>query len=204
MGLTALVKDKAIKQCSGTRGYWSPETIKKEPYKFEPDWWSLGVTMYVLTSDKLPFKGKDDAEKDEATKAGVIEFNHDEPADVQKVISSLCTIDITKRLGCNGGVSELKKDPYFSTFDWAALEEGDSAPPIVPNPNDINAPSKKDIEGFKPSKEVTWDPADQERFAGWDFFDKDLWCSYEAAFRIDNRKEIAGGGGGGGGCCVIA
>jgi hypothetical protein len=58
MGLTALVKDKKIKQCSGTRGYWSPETIAKTEYQYEPDWWSLGVTMYVLTSDKLPFKGK--------------------------------------------------------------------------------------------------------------------------------------------------
>ena len=30
MGLTADISKGPIKQCSGTRGYWSPETIKKE------------------------------------------------------------------------------------------------------------------------------------------------------------------------------
>ena len=73
---------------------------------------------------------------------------------------------------------------------------------IKPNPNDINAPSKNDIAGFKPSKEVTWDPEDQSRFDTWDFFDKNLWCSVEAPFRIKNKKEITAGGGGG--CCTIA
>ena len=48
MGLTANITKGPIKQCSGTRGYWSPETVKKEPYQYEPDWWSLGVTIYVL------------------------------------------------------------------------------------------------------------------------------------------------------------
>jgi len=204
MGLTALVKDKAIKQCSGTRGYWSPETIKKESYQFQPDWWSLGVTIYVLTSDKMAFKGKTDEEKDAATLAGEIEFSHGESDATQKIVSALCTIDQTKRLGCNGGLSELKGHEFFAGFDWVALEDETMVAEIQPNPNDINAPSKKDIEGFKPSKDVTWDAADQDRFAAWDTFDKKLWLGTEACFRIEKKKEIAGGGGGGGGCCVIA
>lgn len=57
MGLTANITGGTIKQCSGTRGYWSPETIQKQPYQCEPDWWSLGVTMFVLHSDKMPFHG---------------------------------------------------------------------------------------------------------------------------------------------------
>ena len=55
MGLTANISKGAIKQCSGTRGYWSPETIKKEAYTTEPDWWSLGVTMFALLSMHSPF-----------------------------------------------------------------------------------------------------------------------------------------------------
>merc|ERR1719174_2299941 len=74
MGLTAKVEGRKIKQCSGTRGYWSPETIKKQEYQYEPDWWSLGVTIYVLTSDKLPFKGNDE-EKDAMTLKGEIEYS---------------------------------------------------------------------------------------------------------------------------------
>jgi hypothetical protein len=53
----------------------------------------------VLYSDKLPFKGSTDEEKDAATTAGTMEFSHDEPPDLQKVISALCTIDMSARLG---------------------------------------------------------------------------------------------------------
>ena len=86
----------------------------------------------------------------------------------------------------------------------AALMEGELDAEIKPNPNDINAPSKKDIEGFKASKAVTWDPDDQAKFASWDFFEKDLFYG-ECTFRINNKREIKGGAAaGGGGCCTIA
>jgi len=207
MGLTALVKDKKIHNKSGTRGYWSPETIKAKKefeYQFEPDWWSLGVTVFVLVNDKHPFKGKTDEEKDEATLSGVIEYDHGESADLQKFISDLCTIDMGTRLGSKEGVSEIKAHPYMKDFAWAQLIEGQMDAELKPNPNDINAPSKKDIEGFKPSKEVTWDPEDQDRFKEWDTFDKTIWLGYEALFRIKLKNEVGGAAGGGGGCCTIA
>jgi len=203
MGLTHRIKEGGISQKSGTRGYWSPETVLKQKYTTEPDWWSLGVTMYVLQSDKMPFKGKTDEEKDEATANATYEFSHGEPADLQEVVSALLTIDTSKRLGCNGGVAELKKHKYFAGFDWAALEAGEMEAIYKPNPNDINAPSKKDIEAFKAPKDVSWEAEDEEKFKKWSYMNKELWFE-EAEFRIGSKKEIGGGGGGGGGCCVIA
>lgn len=203
MGLTADVSKGKIKQCSGTRGFWSPETIEKREYKFEPDWWSLGVTMYCLYSDKLPFKGKTDEEKDTATVAAVIEYTHDEPPDLQEVVSAFCTKDQKKRLGCDGGLKQVKEHPYFAGFDWMKLENGDMEAEVKPNVNDINAPSKNDISDFKKPKDVEWGPDDQKAFEQWTFFDKDLWYK-EAVGRMKNRKEISGGGGGGGGCCTIS
>jgi serine/threonine protein kinase len=206
MGLTANVSKGPIKQCSGTRGFWSPETIEKKPYTFEPDWWSLGVTMYCLFSDKLPFKGKGDEEKDAATVAAVIEYTHGEPDDLQAIISALCTKDQTKRLGTNGGLEEVKKHPYFSGFDWVQLINGDMEALVKPNVNDINAPSKSEIAAFTKPKDVDWTAEDQQAFKDWPYFDKDLWFK-EAIGRAKNWKEIptvAGEGGGGGGCCTIA
>ena len=202
MGLTANVTGGPIKQCSGTRGYWSPETIKKEAYTFEPDWWSLGVTMFVLFSDKMPFHGKTDEERDAASVEGAIEFKHGEPDDLQACIKGLCTIDITKRLGANGGLDEIKKDPFFATLNWESLENGTMAAPVQPNVNDINAPDKNEIASFVAPKDVTWDDKDQEQFSTWDHMNKELWYD-EAMFRIKKFKEL-GGGGGGGGCCTIA
>jgi len=205
MGLTANVSKGAIKQCSGTRGFWSPETIGKEAYTFEPDWWSLGVTIYCLYSDKLPFKGKTDEEKDAATVAAVIEYTHGEPDDIQGIVNSLCTKDMTKRLGANGGLEEVKKHPYFAGFNWTQLVNGDMEPDVKPNVNDINAPSKSEIDKFIKPKDVEWTAEDQKAFDSWSYFDKELWYK-EAVGRMKNRKEISreGGGGGGGGCCTIA
>jgi len=207
MGLTADVSGGPIKQCSGTRGYWSPETINKEKYTFEPDWWSLGVTMYVLFSDKLPFKGKSDEEKDASTVAGEIEYSHGEPDDLQKVISALCNKDMKARLGCSDGkglvgVADLKAHDYFKGFDWGRLELGTLPAPVEVNANDINAPGKNEIAKFVPPKGVSWTDEDQAAFASWDYMDKELWYD-EAMFRIRKYNEI-GGGGGGGGCCTIA
>jgi len=205
MGLTADISKGSIKQCSGTRGYWSPETVKKEKYTIEPDWWSLGVTMYCLQSDRLPFKGKSDEEKDAATVAGVIEYTHDEPEDLQQIINALCKVDMKERLGCNGGLEQFKAHPYFASFEWDKLIGGYMEAPIKPNVNDINAPSKADIGKFDRVKDVEWTDDDEKQFDTWQYMDKELWHD-EAIFRMKNRKEIPieGGGGGGGGCCTIA
>ena len=33
---------------SGTRGYWSPETVRRQPQGAASDWWSLGVTLFPI------------------------------------------------------------------------------------------------------------------------------------------------------------
>merc|ERR1712216_72989 len=198
MGLTADISKGPIKQCSGTRGYWSPETIKKEKYTTEPDWWSLGVTIFVLFSHKLPFYGSDE-EKDAMSAAGVIDFKHGEPSDLQQIISSLCCVDIALR--CKS-VGALKSHPYFGDFGWTALEQGKSEAPFQPNVNDINAPSAAEIDAFKVPKDVSWDDTDKEMFNNWEFFNSEVWEAEEAPYRIKKFREL-GDGGGGGGCCTI-
>ena len=39
----------------GTLGYIAPEVLKKEPYSFSCDLWSLGCVSYALISGSLPF-----------------------------------------------------------------------------------------------------------------------------------------------------
>ena len=194
MGLTADITSGPIKQRAGTCGYWSPETINKEPYTTEPDWWSLGVTVFVLFSDKMPFHGKTDDERNEATLAGAIDFKHGEPAPLQALVAALCERDTTKRLGCTSGLRDLEEHAYFAGFEWEKLEYGQIDAPIKPNVNDINAPSAKDIAAFVPPKDVAWESDDQARFAGWDYMDVELFGD-EAIARIRKRKELAKLGG---------
>jgi G protein-coupled receptor kinase len=203
MGLVADISKGAIKQCSGTRGYWSPETIKKEEYTVHPDWWSLGVTAFVLFSDRLPFHGEPE-EQDAATCKGHIEFKHNEPPELQSLITALCTVDPKARLGANG-LDEIKKHEYFNGFDWAALEAGTNKVGLVPDPNEINAPTRDEVAGFKAPDGVTWNDDDQKNFASWDYAGEVGWHN-EAVKLLEKNKELEGGvaTGGGGGCCTIA
>ena len=62
--------------------------------------------------------------------------------------------------------------------------------PVQPNVNDINAPSKNDIEAFVPPKDTTWAADDQARLADWEYMDPEVWQD-EAVSRIKKRKELA-------------
>lgn len=46
----------------GTLGYVAPEVLKKEPYNFSCDLWSLGCIIYALISGSLPFDHEDNKE----------------------------------------------------------------------------------------------------------------------------------------------
>ncbi len=43
----------------GTLAFCSPELILSQPYRDKADIWSLGVCLYVLFCNELPFKGSD-------------------------------------------------------------------------------------------------------------------------------------------------
>ena len=46
----------------GTLGYVAPEVLKKEPYSFSCDLWSLGCIAYTLLSGQLPFENESSKE----------------------------------------------------------------------------------------------------------------------------------------------
>jgi len=46
----------------GTLGYVAPEVLKKQPYTFNCDVWSLGCISYALLSGSLPFDHNDQKE----------------------------------------------------------------------------------------------------------------------------------------------
>ena len=43
----------------GTLGYVAPEVLKKQPYTFSCDVWSIGCILYALLSGSLPFDHND-------------------------------------------------------------------------------------------------------------------------------------------------
>ena len=55
-GLTKIIgPEEKSNESWGTLGYIAPEVIRKEPYSFSCDVWSLGCIIYALLSGSLPF-----------------------------------------------------------------------------------------------------------------------------------------------------
>ena len=59
----------------GTLGYVAPEVLKKQPYTFSCDVWSLGCIIYALLSGSLPFDHEDQKETIRMTKEEQLVFD---------------------------------------------------------------------------------------------------------------------------------
>eukprot|EP00842_Homolaphlyctis_polyrhiza_P006316 jgi/Hompol1/6686/HPOL_005052-RA len=120
----------------GTPDYISPEILRAlegaANYGQSVDWWSLGVILYELLFDEVPFYSESLVET-----YGKI-MDHEKyfafPDDTE--ISDSCKDLIQKlickqedRLGKNG-VQEIKDHPWFAGIEWNTIRE--SKPPFVP------------------------------------------------------------------------
>ena len=50
-----LAEGQKVTERSGTLAFLAPEVLKKEPYDFKVDVWSLGIICYTLIANNLPF-----------------------------------------------------------------------------------------------------------------------------------------------------
>ncbi|KAJ8330632.1 hypothetical protein O5D80_001153 [Batrachochytrium dendrobatidis] len=120
----------------GTPDYISPEILQAHEgnanYNQSVDWWSLGVILYELLFDEVPFYSESLVET-----YGKI-MNHKKyfafPDDIE--ISDTCKNFIQglicaseERLGKNG-IDEIKSHPWFAGIPWSDLR--DSTAPFVP------------------------------------------------------------------------
>jgi serine/threonine protein kinase len=56
-GLAEILRERSRVVC-GTPGYTAPEILNKQLYEFRIDIFSLGVIIYRLYTNTLPFQGK--------------------------------------------------------------------------------------------------------------------------------------------------
>lgn len=110
----------------GTPDYISPEILRANEgnvsYGQGCDWWSLGIILYELLFDEVPFY----AESLTATYGRIMEhkktfaFPEEEADDVSDDVKHLITrmiCDQETRIG-KDGADEIKMHPWFAGFDW--------------------------------------------------------------------------------------
>lgn len=110
-------------QC-GTQGYVAPEILNGQSYGTKVDMWSLGVILYILLGGYQPFIEDDQKKLFKRIKKGDYEYHEewwvDVSVDAKQCISSLLTVDPSKRLSAKKALSNkwikngVKKPPSKS------------------------------------------------------------------------------------------
>lgn len=128
----------------GTPEYLAPEIILCRGHNAGADWWALGVCAYELLAGATPFFARDPCGVYELIIAasespGEALYFPEEgafDADAEALCRALMHPERGRRLGYgHAGVAAVKAHAWFTGagFDWAALEAGALASPLVPD-----------------------------------------------------------------------
>lgn len=130
------------------------------------DWWAFGILIYEFLVGQPPFWDQNPMKIYEQIVAGRIRFPAAMPPDARSIITGLCNVDVTKRLGnIKGGAATVKNHPWFADVDWNALYNRRMQGPIVPHlRGKDDARNFDDYDDEPPQK----DPYTDEMRRRWD------------------------------------
>ncbi|CAM6004070.1 unnamed protein product, partial [Sphagnum balticum] len=117
----------------GMADFLAPEIIKGQGHGLAADWWAVGVLLFFMLQNELPFGSWRDNELDIFAKIArrQLVFPSSLSGKVVDLIDKLLVVDESKRLGCGSqGVDEIKDHPWFNGVDWDALLDCRVEPPL--------------------------------------------------------------------------
>lgn len=135
-GLSYQFKEKTefLKNTAGTDSYNAPEMLRKFPYRFSVDIWSMGISLFEMLKRKRPFKSdKHMFEQFEGGKKVNFDIGPKCSADARNLIERMLEWEVRDRIGCGEkGVSELREHDWLRGVDWGEIERKERRPPFVP------------------------------------------------------------------------
>lgn len=141
----------------GTPDYMAPEICnrKKEGYKQNCDWWSLGVIMFECMCGYPPFYADDSTQTINKVKNWQKEFRFpDEPGGLTNVKISDQAKDLIRKLISDPSkrltFDKIKTHKWFDGIDWDNIRTSDAViKPPIKNDVDISNFDKFSSEGSK-------------------------------------------------------
>ena len=105
------------------------------------DHWALGVLIYEMMYGSSPFAADTDMELYKNIISGKIYFPSDVNLAVKDIITSLCTVDQSKRMGrTKGGVDVVMQHLWLSGFSFESLMDKSMEAPFRPKVRIDSAP----------------------------------------------------------------
>jgi len=117
----------------GTPEYLAPEVIHGKGHGKPVDWWSLGILTFEMLVGCPPFYHANV----QIMYSKIISEPVPQPGslvsgDAKKFILALLNRNVASRLGSAGGITEIRKHPFFSTVNWDLLYAKKIKPPFIP------------------------------------------------------------------------
>ena len=120
----------------GTSDYMAPEVMLSQGYDQSADLWAFGVFVYELLAGHAPFKADTDTRRHKRILTADLKFAADFHLTAKDLVSKLCVVETSMRLGCASRGLDDVKDHAFWDADWDEVAARSRAPPVVPEMRD--------------------------------------------------------------------
>eukprot|EP00008_Paramoeba_atlantica_P000693 CAMPEP_0201501486 /NCGR_PEP_ID=MMETSP0151_2-20130828/83615_1 /ASSEMBLY_ACC=CAM_ASM_000257 /TAXON_ID=200890 /ORGANISM="Paramoeba atlantica, Strain 621/1 / CCAP 1560/9" /LENGTH=377 /DNA_ID=CAMNT_0047894993 /DNA_START=601 /DNA_END=1731 /DNA_ORIENTATION=- len=106
----------------------APEMLKKKPYSFGVDVWSLGVVFYQLLLHRLPFSHREDDKLVERITDGRFDLPSKITPDLENAMHRYLDPNPKTRIT----VKEMMKHPFYSSVNWEEMQKKTLKSPYIP------------------------------------------------------------------------
>ena len=136
-GIAKMQQPNNAKETSGTPGYMAPEVLLGKNHTTVVDYFACGAMCYEFMKGVKPYRGKSRKEIKEKIKEKEIklekkDLNEGWSLEAADFINQMLQRQAVRRLGYKGGISEVKKHPWFKDINWKDLYNRIIASPFIP------------------------------------------------------------------------